>query len=70
MHPSLTSQSDFSDMSSKVAVNGIELAYVVTGEGPTVVQVHNAGWGKATFERVTPLLAVVPTDPVDRGRAL
>jgi pimeloyl-ACP methyl ester carboxylesterase len=30
---------------------------VVTGTGPTVVQVHNAGWGKTTFERVTPLLA-------------
>lgn len=41
----------------KISVNGVQLAYSVSGDGPVLVQLHNAGWGKLTFERITPLLA-------------
>ena len=41
----------------RIEINGVNLFYEIHGEGPPVVQLHNAALGRQTFGRVTPLLA-------------
>jgi pimeloyl-ACP methyl ester carboxylesterase len=44
-------------MEAKVAVNGVELWYRISGEGEPVAQIHGAGFGHFNFDPATPELS-------------
>ena len=44
-------------MEAKVAVNGIDLWYRISGEGAPVAQIHGAGFGHFNFDPATPKLS-------------
>ena len=44
-------------MEGKVAVNGVDLWYQITGEGEPVMQIHGAGFGHFNFAPCTPELS-------------
>jgi len=45
------------EMEGKVAVNGVDLWYRITGDGEPVVQIHGAGFGHFNFAPCTPELS-------------
>ena len=44
-------------MEGKVAVNGVDLWYRISGEGEPVAQIHGAGFGHFNFDPATPELS-------------
>ena len=45
------------ELEGKVAVNGVDLWYRITGDGEPVVQIHGAGFGHFNFAPCTPELS-------------